>query len=352
MAQETLEAILFREGYLLSFASSGAEALAQLPDLQPDVILLDVMMPHMNGFELCQRVKATPNLRPIPIILVTALDDNADLIQGLDAGADEFVSKPVNGPELRARVRSMLRIKQQYDDLQRSVYLRDLLANIVAHDLRNPLAAVLLYMQLLKKKSQGTLLAEQNRYLDMVLTEAQQMSDFLEDTLTLAKLEQGTLAAMRSEVDVSKVLRELQQKLSPLMQSRQLNLVVEQPAATPLIQVDQRLFTRALEHLLTYAIKVSPPHGQVLVQAEYPRQGSPAADGPQVRLTIHDEGDALSPEEKLKMFDKYTVIEMKYKGSAQFGLGLAYCKLVIDAHEGTLQVASNLPKGTIVTVEF
>lgn len=352
MAQETLEAILYREGYNLHFANSGADALARLPDIQPDVILLDVMMPQMSGFEVCQHLKASPDWRHIPIILVTALDGHGDLVQGLDAGADEFVAKPVHGPELRARVRSMLRIKRQYDQLQRSVYLRDLLANIVAHDLRNPLAAILLYMQLLKKKSQGTILNEQSRYLDMVLTEAQHMSDFLEDTLTLAKLEQGSGIPVRTPVDVRKVLQDLEIKLTPAIQAKQLEFVISQPSAPVEIGVDQKLFTRALEHLLTYAIKVSAPNGRVTVQVESPRQRSATAEGPQLRLIVSEEGDTLPLEEKLKMFDKYAMVEMKQMGRTHFGLGLAYCKLVVDAHEGKIQLAAKQPTGTNIIMEL
>ena len=110
-ARNTLEAFLFGEGYDLAFAASGPEALARLDELVPDLILLDVMMPGMDGFKVCQRLKTDKRWRHIPIILVTVLDSKEDLARGLDAGADDFLSKPVNGLELRARVRSMLRIK-------------------------------------------------------------------------------------------------------------------------------------------------------------------------------------------------------------------------------------------------
>jgi len=118
-ARQMLEALLFRDGYNLAFAANGAEALAQLEEFEPDAILLDVMMPHMNGFEVCRRLKADTRWQHVPVILLTALDSKAALVSGFDAGADDFLGKPVNSLELRARLRSMLRIKAQYDALEK-----------------------------------------------------------------------------------------------------------------------------------------------------------------------------------------------------------------------------------------
>lgn len=116
-ARETLAALLSLDDHEFSFASNGPEALEGLEAADPDVVLLDVMMPGMDGFEVTRRIRAEPKWRRLPIILVTALDQKEDLVRGLDAGADEFLSKPVNGFELRARVRTMLRLKRQYDEI-------------------------------------------------------------------------------------------------------------------------------------------------------------------------------------------------------------------------------------------
>jgi len=116
-ARETLEALLLSEGYKMTFASSGREALEKLQQTSFDLILCDVMMPGMDGFDVCRRIKASDTLRRIPIILVTALDAQEEMVRGLDAGADEFLTKPVNKTTLRARVRVMLRIKTQFDEL-------------------------------------------------------------------------------------------------------------------------------------------------------------------------------------------------------------------------------------------
>lgn len=123
---DVIEGLLIREGYQLTYAPSGPAAIQQMDALQPDVILLDVMMPQMDGIEACRQIKANPNWKHIPIIIVTALTSKADLARSLEAGADDFISKPINSLELRARVRSMLRIKIQYDALAATLRLRTL----------------------------------------------------------------------------------------------------------------------------------------------------------------------------------------------------------------------------------
>lgn len=123
---DVIEGMLYREGYDLIYIDSGFEVLKRLDEIQPDVILLDVMMPDMDGIETCRQIKSNARWRHIPIITVTALSAMEDLARALDAGADDFVSKPVNSIELRARVRSMLRIKLQYDALVATQRLRTL----------------------------------------------------------------------------------------------------------------------------------------------------------------------------------------------------------------------------------
>lgn len=140
--RHAMEALLYQENYELLFATSGQEAISKLAELSPDVILLDVMMPGMDGFEVCQFIKSDKQWQHIPIILVTALGSKKDLVRGIDSGADDFLSKPVSGLELSARVRSMLRIKNQYDqleqqrkDLEDALQVKEALARVTAQRL-------------------------------------------------------------------------------------------------------------------------------------------------------------------------------------------------------------------------
>lgn len=111
---DVIETLLYTEGYVLNYASNGQKALERLDKFKPDLILLDVMMPELNGFEVCQRIKTNPTWQHIPIIMITALDSKETLANSLEVGADDFICKPVSGIELKARIRSLLRISQQH----------------------------------------------------------------------------------------------------------------------------------------------------------------------------------------------------------------------------------------------
>ncbi|HBW88968.1 MAG TPA: hybrid sensor histidine kinase/response regulator, partial [Cyanobacteria bacterium UBA11149] len=147
---DVIEALLHGEDYEINYAPNGKRALNFLNSFKPDVILLDVMMPEMDGIEVCKRIKAEPKWQAIPIIMVTALTRKEDLAECLEAGADDFISKPVNRLELRSRVHSMLRIKQQHDKLEALLNAREDMVKLIVHDLRNPLSGILLLTDILK----------------------------------------------------------------------------------------------------------------------------------------------------------------------------------------------------------
>src|SRR5919199_2789000 len=182
---EVIELLLRREGYHLTYFSSGKEALSRLDTTLADVILLDVMMPEMDGIETCRRIKANPNWKPIPVIMVTALDSKEDLARSLESGADDFLTKPVNGLELRARVRSMLRIKQQYDALQATMNLRRDLSKLVVEDLRQPMSTVLLGSHLLV---QSNLDSKDRERAEMVHAAGLEINAIINGLLRLAKM--------------------------------------------------------------------------------------------------------------------------------------------------------------------
>ncbi|MGC9503924.1 response regulator [Baaleninema sp.] len=141
---EVVEILLFREGYDLVFARDGEAALREMERQLPDTILLDAMMPEWNGFEVCRYIRSRPEWQHVPILMVTALDSKRDLARGIDAGANDFISKPMNAVELRARVRSLLRVKQQYDQLRTLLKTREDLSNALVHDFRNPLSSIMI----------------------------------------------------------------------------------------------------------------------------------------------------------------------------------------------------------------
>ncbi|MCB9420348.1 MAG: response regulator [Ardenticatenaceae bacterium] len=340
--------LLLREGYELYFAADGYEALAELDDMEsePDTILSDVMMPDMDGFELCQRLKRHPRWRYIPIILVTALDSKEDLARGLESGADDFLNKPVNGLELRARLRSMLRIKQQHDELRKTMKLREDLSNMIVHDLRAPLANILVYCDLLEDQKGGGL------ELETIREEANRVSSFVTDMLLMAKMEHGRFLLNRSVVNMNNLIGQVDKHYQALAEAQNIDFTVTMPDETLCPELDETLFQRMVDNLLSNAFKFSAAGGQVRLIVEALQNGAAASDSSHMRLQVVDEGPGVPAEFRERIFDKFQIVASGRRDIKQVGLGLAFCKMVADAHNGRIYVTDNQPRGAIFTVEI
>jgi two-component system sensor histidine kinase/response regulator len=352
MVRRMLEALLSQEGYDLAFAASGPEALARLDELSPDVILLDVMMPGMNGFQVCQRLKADERWRHIPIVLVTALASKKDLVRGLDTGADEFLSKPVNDLELRARVRSMLRIKKQYDELEATLRLREDLARMAMHDMGSPLTSIMLLTELLLKGSTiapDTIAPEYVEEIEEIHTHAQRLNSFLNDMLIAAKMEAGKLVLNRSPVDMNQLVLAVERNHSVIAQARGIDLVIDLPEESRQMSLDANLFQRMLDNLTANALKFSPAESTVTLRVEYP---GAETGSPHVRIQVLDQGSGIPEEHRDRIFDKFEIVALKKGDVSQVGLGLAFCKMVVEAHGGHMFVDANEPVGSVFTVEI
>jgi two-component system sensor histidine kinase/response regulator len=350
-AREMLEALLFREGYEMAFAPSGPEALARLDELAPDLILLDVMMPGMDGFEVCQRLKTGKRWRHIPIILVTALDRKEDLAHGLDAGADDFLSKPVNSLELRARVRSMLRIKKQHDELEATLRLREDLAGMIVHDMRTPLTSILGWSELLLARNLAT--PEGLKYMDRIQNQAHRLNSFINDMLMLAKMKAGRPILSRSIVDMNQLVLEVEKSHSVIARSKMVHLAIDLPEESRQISLDANLFQRMLDNLISNALKFSPAESTVTLRVEYPEAKTASSlQGPRARIQVLDEGPGVPEEHRDRIFDKFEIVALKERDISQVGLGLAFCKMVVEAHGGQIFVDANEPQGSVFTVEI
>jgi signal transduction histidine kinase len=257
----------------------------------------------------------------------------------------------------------MLRIKAQYDDLERSLQLRQSLSYMIVHDLRNPLAAVMLYLQLLKRKS--GVVPEQLKYLEMALGESQKMSSFLDDMLMLAKMERGNLKLAPGPVSMERMLDQVQAKFRPLADAQFIGLKFIVPKQLTAFQLDVALAQRMIENLVANALKSSPAHSTVCVAVDFPDcttlpNGSPngavvdPALGPRYfRLQVIDEGPGIPPEDFERMFDQYEAVQLKEHGKPELGLELAFCRMVVEAHAGRIHAANREgSNGSIITVEI
>jgi len=349
-AREVIAEQLSVDSYFVKQITSGLELLEKFDDLEPDVILMDVMMPYMNGYDVCQKIKQDPTRSHIPIILVTALNSREDMLRGLESGADEFLSKPVNGAELRARVRTMLRIKNQYDSLQSILQLREDLAHMLIHDMRNPLTVASLYNNILLKRDQLT--PRDKEYARQVRDSLRNLAGFLDEILTVAKMEEGMLKLACHPNNVSQLITDVVESHREVARLRGIQLNLDLPEEHRLSSLDAPLFKRVLDNLLSNAFKYAPDKSQITLRLRYLGNENNTLHSAPFRLQVMDQGPGIAPENYERIFNKYEVVTLKKAGQAQVGLGLAFCKLVVEAHNGRIYVSPNLPQGAIFNVEL
>jgi signal transduction histidine kinase len=350
LARDVMEGFLFRDNYDMAFAARGAEALAYFESSPPDLMLLDVMMPEMDGYTVCQKLKSDERFRHIPIILVTALGSKEDLVRGFEAGADDFLAKPVNEPELRARVRSMLRIKKQHDELEAALRLREDLSHMIVHDMRSPLTAIMGFSGMLQMRNR--LSPEDLEDVNKIYAYALRVNSFLNDMLMIAKMEKaGHLILHYSTVDINKLVQRVIENHQIVTQLKRISLVTDLPIHSPQKSLDQNLFERVVDNLLSNALKFSPPQSTVRIEVKCLESADPSLSEPGIRLRILDQGPGIAKEHRQHIFNKFEILELQQNKVVQVGLGLALCKMVVDSHGGRIFVEDNDPVGAVFTVE-
>jgi signal transduction histidine kinase len=337
-----VQMMLEPQGYDLMLLENGFELLDELskPNI-PDLIILDVIMPMMSGFDACRKIKANPRWQHIPIILVTVLETKEAILQGMEAGADDFLQKPVNYHELQARVRSMLRIKNQYDELEKILHLREELSNMVIHDMSSPITLIQLHTALLEEQITDP---KQREHLEMIQVAADRLDSFTNDMLMMAKLEHSKLRVNLSEVEINEVILNAEKHFGIMAKSKGIELKLELPAQPLKLFLDQHLFSRVVANLLTNAIQYSPPQSKVVLRLQNINK--------HLKLQIIDEGVGIPEIDRERIFNKFEVVELKKKGIKQIGLGLTFCKMAVDAHGGKIYAQENQPHGSIFTVEI
>lgn len=338
---DVIEILLYKEGYTLHFAQNGDTALDFLEKNKVDAVLLDVMMPEVNGIEVCRRIRANRQLSYIPIVMVTALNTKEDLAQCLEAGADDFISKPVSGVELRARVNSMLRIKHQYDALQKSLQLREDMGNMIFHDFSNHLVSIILGCEILRF---GKNESRKEKHLQLMENSAKQLQLLTDSLLIIAKLESDKMVIEPEEVILGEIIESVLEDFNFLAESRKIQIINDVAPLTKKVYIDKQIIRRVLDNLVSNAIKFSPANSLVKLCVEYP-------ENIQARIKVIDQGKGVSDEFKQHIFNKFEIGQV-VKGISQTGLGLAFCKLAINAHQGQIFIQDNQPQGTIFTIEL
>lgn len=338
-----LKGILEVEGFTVDTAPDGPSALAAAA-VPPDVVLLDVMMPGMDGFEVCRRLRAAAETAYTPIVMVTALHESADRVRALEAGADDFLTKPVEAIEVVARVTSLVRAKRDRDaleatlaELRRVESMRDSLSQMLVHDLRTPLTSMLASTEMLRTYYGDSLDDTQRELVGMCRNGCSQLLELINELLDVAKLESGELHPQHESLEVRPLLEEALDQVRGLAAAVDVRLHLDTAASLTPLRADGPLLRRVLVNLLGNAIKHSPARADVRLSAKM-EDGA----GNAIIFGVQDNGPGIRLADRGRIFDKWGQVEARAKGEkSSSGLGLTFCRLAVEAHRGHIWVVGD-----------
>lgn len=342
-----LKVLLTNEKFAIATASNGRQALEQVEKENPDLVLLDVMMPDMSGFEVAQHLKSNPNTADIPIIFLTALNSTADIVKGFQVGANDFISKPFNKEELIIRVTHQISlvaakrlILSKTEELQRTIAGRDKLYSVIAHDLRSPMGSIKMVLNMLILNLPSEKIgAEMYELLTMANQTTEDVFSLLDNLLKWTKSQIGKLNVVYQDVDLVEVTDGVIEIFSMVASLKKIRIREMKPEKM-MVNADIDMLKTVVRNLLSNAIKFSKENSEVLVKME-------EVDGMAV-VSVQDYGCGISEEEQKKLLHTDTHFSTFGTNNEEgSGLGLLLCKDFVVKNGGKLWFTSKEGEGSI-----
>lgn len=342
-----LKVLLTNEKFAIATASNGRQALEQVEKENPDLVLLDVMMPDMSGFEVAQHLKSNPNTADIPIIFLTALNSTADIVKGFQVGANDFISKPFNKEELIIRVTHQISlvaakrlILSKTEELQRTIAGRDKLYSVIAHDLRSPMGSIKMVLNMLILNLPSEKIgAEMYELLTMANQTTEDVFSLLDNLLKRTKSQIGKLNVVYQDVDLVEVTDGVIEIFSMVASLKKIKIREMKPEKM-MVNADIDMLKTVVRNLLSNAIKFSKENSEVLVKME-------EVDGMAV-VSVQDYGCGISEEGQKKLLHTDTHFSTFGTNNEEgSGLGLLLCKDFVVKNGGKLWFTSKEGEGSI-----
>jgi len=349
--------LLASHGYRVRAASSGRLALKTVAVELPDLILLDVKMPDMDGYEVCRRLKSEERSRMIPVIFISALADTEDKVHGFRAGGVDYITKPFQAEEVHARVSTHLKLhfyqgeleeknkqmESSYLRLQELENLRDQLTHMIVHDMRNLLAGISSSLQLLKDHGEGISDGIYARQLSAVLLSVNTLTTMANNLLDISKMEARQMKLNLTEFNPHDLMVEAMEKMEAVRELRDIRFDASQHVKH--VSADYDILLRVVINLLDNAIKFTAADGAIAMGVE------PKEDG--VLFSVRDNGPGIPVAYQEKIFEKFGQVEIRQSARKySTGLGLAFCKLAVEAHHGKIWVESEAGAGSTFIFEI
>lgn len=336
--------------YKIVIATNGEQAIDLVEQTRPDLILLDVMMPKIDGFETCKIIKSKSENENIPVIFITALTDSDSLVKGFRVGGVDYITKPFNKDELVSRVKTHLDLKltrdrliQTTNHLEELNALKDKMFSVIGHDLRSPLSSVKMTLEFLSqvKKSEDDPFAEN---INIMLKTTDEVFGLLENLLGWAKSESGNLNINKEVLKLDDIVFSIHMLNKGNIAQKNINFETD-VTTSDTIFADLNTFKIVLRNLVSNSIKFTPDGGTIKILSEYKDD--------KVRITVADNGVGIEEENISKLFNP-AIHHTTYgtKSEAGSGLGLTLCHDFIVKNDGRIWVESELGKGTQFHIEL
>ncbi len=325
---------LNRRGYEVALATSGPKALDMLEKQKYDLVLLDIMMPDVDGFEVLERIRKEYSIADLPVIMATAKDESQDIVRALKLGANDYVTKPIDFAVLVARVQTHLTLKNLSQ-------LKDEFLRIASHDLKNPLWSVQTAAQMIEELVPvgGTMTEQASKMFGMISRQATEMQRIISDFLDFQAIEDGQLILTLAPTDLNEIARAAVEINIDYAARKGIALELALTEAMPPLRVDPARLSQVIQNFVSNAIKFSPKgSGEVVVRT----QVEPGA----VLVEVADCGPGLRDEDMKRVFGKYARLSNRPTGGEKSsGLGLAICRQMVELHGGQIGVRNNPGQG-------
>ncbi|MBI1282495.1 MAG: response regulator [Anaerolineaceae bacterium] len=342
-----LQRLLQRE-FRVICSPNGQAALAILGQTPIDVVLLDIMMPQMNGYQVLQAIREMPTVADIPVILISAMSDAKDVAQGLEIGANDYITKPIDPDVTTARIQTQVALKQLQDErkkviqeLQSAQTMKDNLLRIASHDLKGPLMNIQLVSSLFRRVEKDIPAARE--WLDALESSVETMQTVIEDFLDTAAMNSSVVDINLEPVGVEKVVNNLVTLYHAHAEKK--NIKIEVHPYDGCVMGDAARFQQALGNLVSNAVKYSPLHTTIRIWTD--------REGDTIQINVRDEGPGIPPAERSRLFTQFGKLSTRpTDGEHSTGLGLWIVKHMINLQGGEVGVDCPPEGGSIFWVQM
>ncbi len=362
---QVLAAILYQEGYEIAMADRGKAALEMMENIVPDMILLDIMMPEMDGFEVCRRIKENPKFQDIPIIFLTARHETETIIKGFEAGASDYLTKPFNALELISRVRTHLQLRQRtymllelnsnleekvkertaqleaaYEKLSKLDTAKSYFLGLLSHELNTPLNEIKGFSIILNSIVEDS---DAKEFIGYIRESSERLIKFAEMSLLITSLKSNKYQMQDVETDIHYLIDETIFNFNDIANQKNIVLQKQYGECKNIINVDPSLIKTAFDIVLSNSIKYSPNQKNIYIQT--------FDDEEFLHIEFIDEGPGFSENSLENIFELFNTTEL-LNHKEGLGLGLATTKFIVDFHSGKINVSNNEAEGARVTLSL